>query len=203
MKLFSSILITLALSSLPALANDRTEFTGKGKPHFEAPIPAGAKLKIHVRSGEVRIVGSDDGKLAVDVKGDSSKIENLRYRLSSAEGVSDFHLSGGTGFFHNNEPVVTIHVPKNSELYVRVPAGDLSIEGVTGSKDIEIHAGDLTIAAGNPSDYSYVEASVSAGDISAAPFGEDHGGLFRSFHKSGPGKYTLYAHVGAGDLTLH
>jgi hypothetical protein len=47
-----------------------------------------------------------------------------------------------------------------------------------------------------------VEASVTTGGLEAAPFGESHGGLFRSFHKEGNGKYKLYAHVGAGDLTL-
>jgi len=55
---------------------------------------------------------------------------------------------------------------------------------------------------GNPEDYSYVEASVTSGGIEAVPFGEDHGGLFRSFHKTGNGKYKLHAHVGAGDLNL-
>jgi len=47
-----------------------------------------------------------------------------------------------------------------------------------------------------------VDASVNAGDVEASPFGESHGGLFRSFKKSGSGKYKLHAHVGAGDLTL-
>ena len=31
---------------------------------------------------------------------------------------------------------------------------------------------------------------------------EFHGGLFRSFEKSGSGRHKLHAHVGAGDLTL-
>jgi hypothetical protein len=47
-----------------------------------------------------------------------------------------------------------------------------------------------------------VEASVTSGGLKAPPFGENHGGLFRSFEKSGNGKYRLHAHVGAGDLTL-
>jgi hypothetical protein len=34
------------------------------------------------------------------------------------------------------------------------------------------------------------------------PFGESRGGLFRSFEKSGNGRYKLVAHVGAGNLTL-
>ena len=87
-------------------------------------------------------------------------------------------------------------------MYLRVAAGDVSIEGISGNKDFELHAGDLSIHVGNPSEYSQVDASVNAGDVEASPFGESHSGLFRSFKKSGAGKYKLHAHVGAGDLTL-
>src|SRR6266436_1346055 len=73
---------------------------------------------------------------------------------------------------------------------------------IIGNKDIELHAGDLTIGVGDVADYAHVKASVSTGEINAKPFGESHGGLFRSFEKSGSGKYTLVAHVGAGELTL-
>jgi len=47
-----------------------------------------------------------------------------------------------------------------------------------------------------------LEASVTSGGLEAPPFGKNHLGLFRSFEKSGNGKYRLHAHVGAGDLTL-
>jgi DUF4097 and DUF4098 domain-containing protein YvlB len=97
---------------------------------------------------------------------------------------------------------ISIRIPKNSGIYVRVPAGDVTVEGISGDKDIELHAGDLSIHIGNPEDYSHVDASVSAGDVDAAPFGESRSGLFRSFTKSGSGKYKLHAHVGAGDVTL-
>jgi hypothetical protein len=67
---------------------------------------------------------------------------------------------------------------------------------------VQLHAGELIVGVGNPGDYFHVEASVSTGGLEAEPFGESHGGLFRSFHKEGNGKYKLHAHVGAGDLTL-
>ena len=54
-----------------------------------------------------------------------------------------------------------------------------SIWFVTGNKDIELHAGDLTIGVGDPTDYAHVQASVTTGDIDAKAFGESHGGLFR------------------------
>jgi hypothetical protein len=65
-----------------------------------------------------------------------------------------------------------------------------------------LHAGELIIDVGDASDYSRVDASVYSGGLEASPFGESHGGLFRSFHKGGNGRYHLHAHVGAGDLTL-
>jgi hypothetical protein len=101
-----------------------------------------------------------------------------------------------------NDLEVTIEIPKAATLYVRMPAGELSLEGVSGDKDVELHAGELTISVGNAADYSHVDASVLSGEVDGALFGEYHGGLFRSFHKSGAGKYKLHAHVGAGQLTL-
>jgi hypothetical protein len=194
-----SVLCSIALVALPVSAADKTEISERGVPHFEAQLPAGSRIALHIRSGAVRIVGSDEGKLTVNISGrNKNKIDDLRYRFTSSSGSAELHISGGP----RNDLEIEVRIPRNSELYARIPAGDVTIENITGSKDVELRAGDLTISVGNPADYSHVEASVVAGDISASPFGEDHGGLFRSFHKSGPGKFTLYAHVTAGDLTL-
>jgi len=200
-KSLFSTLASLALVLVPPSsgAKDKTEISERGIAHFEAAIPPGAHIALHIRSGEIRVVGAEEGKVSVDVSGKNrDKIEDLRYRLTSSSGNAELHISGGP----RNDLTIEVHIPRNCELYARVPAGDLTIENVVGSKNVELHAGDLTIAVGNPADYSRVEASVTAGDIDANPFGESHGGLFRSFKKSGTGKLTLYAHVGAGDLTL-
>jgi hypothetical protein len=194
-----SFLCTLALLSFPLAAKDKTEISERGIPHFEAQIPAGAKVALHLRSGDIRIVGSEDGKVSVDISGrNKDKIEDLHYRLTSSGGNAELHVSGGP----RNDLVMEVHVPRNSELYARIFAGDVTIENIPGSKDIGLSAGDLTINVGNPDDYYHVEASVNAGDIDGGPFQESHSGLFRSFKKSGKGKYILFAHVGAGDLTL-
>ncbi len=201
---FRSALASLAAFSLVLLplstgARDKTEISERGIPHFEAQIPAGAKVALHIRSGEIRIVGSEDGKVTVDISGkNKDKIQDLRYRLTSSGGNAELHVSGGP----RNHLTMEVRVPRNSELYARIFAGDVTIENIPGSKDIELSAGDLSIEVGNPADYSRVEASVNAGDIDGSPFGESHSGLFRSFRKSGKGKYTLYVHVGAGDIRL-
>jgi hypothetical protein len=194
-------LAAIALAFLPVTAGaaDKTEISERGIPHFEAQLPSGARIALHIRSGNVRIVGSDNGKLSVNISGkNKDNIDDLRYRFTRSASSAELRVSGGP----RNDLDIEIRIPRNSELFARIPAGDVTIENVTGSKDVELHAGDLTISVGNPADYSRVEASVMAGDLQASPFGESHSGLFRSFTKYGTGKFTLYAHTGAGDLTL-
>ena len=111
---------------------------------------------------------------------------------------ADLRVSGCP---HNNFEM-TIAVPKSSDVYVRMFAGDMNIRGITGDKDVSMGAGQLTMEVGSPEDYGQVRASVNPGALEASAFDVSKGGLFRSFDKKGPGKYRLYAHVGAGQLDL-
>ena len=97
---------------------------------------------------------------------------------------------------------VTIELPARSDLNVDLVAGDLRIDAITGNKDISSWAGNIIIDVGRAEDYRQVDASVKAGDISAAPFNERKGGLFRSFSWKGPGQYTLKVNLTAGNLAL-
>ena len=203
--LLLSMLLSFGFSKPAAAADDGSQSSSKtvttkiGEPHFEAPLPSGVPLRLYVRSGEIRVIGSEDGKISVDISGkNADKIDDVRHRLAILGRSAEFHLSGGP----RNDVHITIRLPKTCDLYLRVPAGDVSVEGIAGNKDVELHAGDLSIQVGNPEEYSHVDASVNAGDVEASPFGESRSGLFRSFKKSGSGKYKLHAHVGAGDLTL-
>ena len=166
---------------------------------FAVDFPAGSKLRLHLRSGEFRIVGHKDNKIAVHLAGrNADHARELTVQFRRWGNDADLRISGGP----KNDLTVTVEIPTSAMLFIRMPAGDLSVEGVSGSKDIELHAGDLNISVGDAADYGHVDASVLSGDLEAPPFHESHGGLFRSFEKHGAGKYTLHAHVGAGDLTL-
>jgi hypothetical protein len=122
----------------------------------------------------------------------------MKARFERSDNSGELHVSGGP----HNDLTITVHVPKIRNLFVRILAGDVEVQGITADKDIALHAGDLKIGVGEPAAYAHVEASVSTGEIDAEPFGQYHGGLFRLFKKSGNGKYKLVAHVGADDLTL-
>jgi len=199
------------MRSLPALFACLSLLVPAGRPQtklevsdlqshpFVADFPCGGKLRIRLRSGDFRIVGTDDNKITVHIAGKNAEnARDLTVRFKPSSTGAELRVSGGP----RNELQVTIHIPKNMGIFVRMPAGELTVEGISGDKDVELHAGDLTISGSDASDYSSVDASVTAGDLEAPPFGESHGGLFRSFHKNGPGKYQLHAHVGAGELTI-
>ena len=96
-----------------------------------------------------------------------------------------------------------IQVPARTDLYIRLTAGELTVEDVQGNKDIRLHAGEIRIDVGRPEDYQRVRASVWAGDLNAEPFHVTKGGLFRSFDWNGRGQYRLQARLKAGDIRLY
>jgi len=191
-----SAVLLLALSGF---AQSKVQIDDLSHHAFETDFPSGGNLSLRLRSAEIRIVGTDDNKVDVHVGGtEGRRATNITTRFERSDNSGELHISGGP---HNNI-TITVQVPRHSNLFVRIPAGDVEVKDVTGDKDIKLHAGELRIAVGNPAEYAHVAASVTTGEIDAEPFGESHGGLFRSFEKSGNGKYRLVAHVGAGELAL-
>jgi hypothetical protein len=189
----------LSLFTPVGLSQTKIEVSDLQNHPFSVGFPSGSQLRLHLRSGEIRIIGADENKITVQLSGrNADNARDLSVRFKPSATGAELRVSGGP----RNELQVTIHIPKSTGIFVRMPAGELTVEGISGDKDVELHAGDLTISGNSASDYSRIEASVTAGDLEAPPFGESHGGLFRSFHKNGPGKYQLYAHVGAGELTI-
>jgi hypothetical protein len=193
------LLIAAVIAPVTFAQSKKIEATNLGDHPFQVDFPSGSQVSIHVRSGDVRVVGRADNKVTVRVSAkDWEKAKEIKVQFERLENSGDLDISGGP----KNDTQITVEVPRATGLFVRMPAGQLEISDITGDKDVELHAGELIVGIGNPADYSHVDASVTTGGIEAAPFGEDHGGLFRSFHKSGNGKYKLHAHVGAGDLNL-
>jgi hypothetical protein len=166
---------------------------------LEADFPSGGQLKMRIRSAEIHIVGGDEQKIAVHVGGDrGSDATDVKAYFERVGDAGELRVNGGP----TSGVTITVQVPRSSNLKVHIFAGDVEVSDIQGDKDIQLGAGDLTIGIGNPADYFHVDASVTSGAIEAEPFRETRGGLFRSFEKTGSGKYKLVAHVGAGDLTL-
>lgn len=161
---------------------------------FDAPF-SGSGLTLDLRSGDVEVRGTGSARIVVRCGGRRAwRCGEVASRLEG----NTLAVTRGPG----NEVDFVVELPRELALRVRMPAGDLTIAGIRGDKDVRLRAGDLTIDVGDPKDYGTVEASVTAGDISAPAFGGSAEGLFRTFRHSGDGLFRLEAHLWAGDLTL-
>ena len=169
-----------------------------GKSPVEAKFMSDGRIKMSLCPGAVHVVGSDEHELRVSYFRRNGGDENVRVRI---------RVDGGEGAIRvdhcpDGNFEITIAVPKSSSLYMRMFAGQMTVDGISGDKDVEIHAGQLIVELGKPEEYARVDASVLTGDVHASAFDVDKGGLFRSFDHNGPGKYHLHAHVGAGQIEL-
>ena len=192
-----TLFVLLALIAASLAAQD-AKIDQLGKIPVEAKFGSGGEVRLHLCSSGARIVGKDADALRVTYDARHGGSDEVRVRIEVSGHRAGIRV---TGCPHNNFEV-TVEVPKSSDLYARMPAGQLDVDDVTGDKDIEIHAGELNVNIGKPEDYRHVEASVLTGEVDAPPFNVSKGGLFRSFDQNGSGKYRLHAHVGAGQIDL-
>lgn len=195
MRTFFLALLSLNTALLCAQGAD---IEARNRTPVEAKFSPGGQLNLHLCSSGVDLKGIDENLVRVSYRSERDRTDEVRVRLETSGSNAYVRVRGCP---HNNFRL-TVELPKSSDLYVRMFAGELNIKGITGNKDVQLHAGQLTMEIGQPADYAHVDASVSSGELDAAPFDVNKGGLFRSFDRSGPGKYRLHAHVGAGELDL-
>jgi hypothetical protein len=166
---------------------------------LERAFAANGRIRLDLSAGDYRISGTTSDRIRVQWSvRDSSQLSRVKVQAD----VRGTEATIATDAPSNSNFKVTIEVPSQADLHVRLTAGDLRVERIRGNKDVELHAGDLDIDVGRPEDYKHVDASVWAGDLSARPFNVYKEGLFRSFDWSGGGPYRLHAHLKAGDLRL-
>jgi len=167
---------------------------------LERPFPAKGRVTMDLVAGDYEIAGSPENRVRLEWSvRDADKLARVEARAEVRD--RDLHIT--TNGPSNNHLKFMIQVPSQSDLHVRLTAGDLTIEGIRGNKDVELRAGDLRIDVGRAEDYNKVDAGLWAGDLKASAFQIYKGGLFRSFDWSGSGPYRLHAHLLAGDLYLY
>ncbi len=96
----------------------------------------------------------------------------------------------------------TIEVPATVDVTVHLTGGNLQVAAITGNKEIDSKAGNVEISIPNSNDYGTVDAAVKVGNLDGGPFVDSGSGLSPHLKWSGPGKYTLRASLGAGNLGL-
>ncbi|HEV2468792.1 MAG TPA: hypothetical protein VGS78_06330 [Candidatus Sulfotelmatobacter sp.] len=189
--LLALLCLSAALISAQDVKIDRT-----GDSPVEAKFAPGGSVHMTICPGGIDLVGTNDPVVRVSYHPER---DDVRVRIEVTGNRADLRL---TGCPHNNFRA-RIEVPKSSGLYVRMFAGQLNINQITGDKDAELTFGQMNIEAGKPQSYSNVDASVNSGAIDADAFDIHKGGLFRSFERSGPGNLRLHAHIGAGQIEIN
>jgi len=187
------ILLTLLFGLATAAA-----WTGfKTENSLQLQINPGQALRLELSSGDYRIEpGANDQILVISRKNSSQPDEKPHFGVDSNASEACVKVNAP----HNYSAV--IQIPQNPTLRIRLNGGKLQINGISGDKDIESHAGAVSIAVGAPENYARVDASVNVGHIEAPPFGASEEGYVRSFSREGPGRYRLHAHVDAGNITM-
>jgi hypothetical protein len=167
---------------------------------LERSFPANGRVTMDLVAGDYHVTGSAENRVRLDW---SVRDADALAKVEARAEVRDRELRITTNGPSNRNLKFTIQVPTQSDLYVRLTAGDLTIEGIRGNKDVELRAGDLRIDVGRAEDYNKVDAALWAGDLKASAFQIYKEGLFRSFDWTGNGPYRLHAHLLAGDLYLY
>jgi hypothetical protein len=182
------------LAALPMTLSAQT--SGTCASPFEAKVAGGSELSMTLRAADTVVVGTDRSVVRVtcDVP-DRRDAGDIKISFAA----NHLTLRGGP----SNDVSFRIEIPRATSLRIRASAGNVDLSGVTGNKDVELNAGNLTVAVGDPASYRDVDASVWAGDLMAPAFGRVNSGLFRNFHhRNQQGSYRLRAALMAGNLTL-
>jgi len=166
---------------------------------IQQKFTSGAEIRLHLEAGGYTITAGESENIRVTCR---ARSEERRRRVSVEikrnSASADVYVSDTP----NDNFHATIEVPRRSNLWVRLSAGELIIENVEGDKDLEVRAGRIQTDVPHPEQYGHRDAAVLTGSIKASAFGVSKGGLFRSFEQKGPGKYRLHASVMTGEIDL-
>jgi hypothetical protein len=160
---------------------------------------SGGTIRLHLQSGGYTIIPGDSENIVVTCSARTEEqLERVKVEIKPNAARADVYVSETP---HNNFQA-TIEVPRHSNLWARLTAGELDIKGVEGDKNLEVLAGRIQVDIPQPEMYGHRDASVMTGSIEASAFDVSKGGLFRSFEQQGPGAYRLHTHVMSGEIDL-
>jgi hypothetical protein len=170
---------------------------------LDAPLRSRAALTIESAPAGLEIVGTDHDTIhVVCTTRDPQRAERVHLRFSGVGDTGKLTVQDDTTV-HNDNLKIHVEVPRRTSVRVRMSAGQVTLTELTGDKDIELTAGQISMLGLHTRDYRKVDASVDIGQVSAPAYGADKGGFFRSFTKStADGEFVLRAHVMTGQIDL-
>lgn len=190
--------LTAAVAAGPAAGVARAQDAASGRDRTEQSFPQGGQIFMDLSAGGYSVVGTDEAKIRVKWSTqDPAHMDDVEVRVGVEGKTARIDTDGPSDNFR-----VEIEVPKRADLTIRLSAGEITVRGIEGHKDVSAWAGELKIGVGKAADYRSADASVTAGEIDGAAFGVNKGGVFRSFRHDGKGKYDLRVRLTAGKIVL-
>ena len=160
---------------------------------------AGGTIRVKLDQGDMEVVGVTDDKITVSWRSTSARDDRAVSVKLERSGPKEAALSvEGPG----DRVHYRIELPRQSNVSIEMNAGELVVEGVIGSLDVEMMAGEMNLRVAEPSRYRNVRAAVVAGEITAPPWQVDISGVSRSFKATGAGEYDLRVRMLAGQITI-
>lgn len=162
----------------------------------------GGKLHVRMTVGDLHIRRGDAGKITLRYTVKSHREKNVKearvdFEVHDNDATIEFHSpSMGNTVFE-----VDLEIPENTNLDVHEKVGDLTVDEITGDKDLSLGVGDIRVGNGQGR-YRLVHASAGVGDVNGDEYGETTGWLGKSLKYHGEGQYELRAHVGVGDISV-
>jgi hypothetical protein len=150
MRLRITVLSVFFSFAIPGFSQDQVEVENDLAHHaFYVDFASRGQLNVRIRPAQIHIIGSDEDRIVVRVggrQGLDSKDVQARFEKHGSSGVLE--ITGGP----RSDVSITVQVPRELNLVVRVFAGDVELRDVVGDKDVELSFGDLRIAVGSASD---------------------------------------------------
>src|ERR1700738_2943345 len=125
MKLVAGFVCVLVMMTSASAA--RSETSGTCASTFTVPADAGMRLAVYSKPAEVNLVGTDQREIRVSCTLDEpSRAEEVRIRFRRGDGTGHLEITGGP----RNNVHITIEIPHQTHLHVRMPAGAIHVKDV-------------------------------------------------------------------------
>lgn len=96
---------------------------------FQNEMTRIAAVRLHLRDGDFRIVGGDSDQISIRAEGKNAPLaRKMKVQIRRSGDSLDLTFLN----VPKNELQVTIAIPRETSLYARMRAGDLSVDGITG-----------------------------------------------------------------------
>jgi hypothetical protein len=187
--------LALWLVLIPALVSGQRAPDGSARQEFMS----GGTIRLHLEAGGYTVTSSESENIVVTCNAHSEEqLKRIKIEIKRSISVADVYVSDTP----SNNFRATIEIPRRSNLWARLSAGEMVVEDLEGDKNVRLLAGRIQIDVPHPEQYGHSDASVTTGSIESSAFAVSKGGLFRSFEQRGPGRFRLHAHVTAGEIDL-